>query len=203
MAEIEAEINAARNDFLPPLISYNNKSYILKTATTQITENTYTNLSMGVSVKVDNQQFRGVLHKFNNIMSVEFSKESYTNIGSFTLEHLNDVIKKIKNEGTILNQKKTVPYSYSITSGSYLQESFFTAYLSTGLIFGNSMCSLRIIEDNTFENIWTIDRKHAMEKSLTGDREEDYGLILYLKNFMGSLQVGDPQVINSGNTATA
>lgn len=80
------------------------KTYTLNTTSVQFRGNTYNHLSLGVSqAEVPmNKMPRGSLHSLNHVFMADFSSETYTNVGAFTLEHLNYTIIKIKGENTTL-----------------------------------------------------------------------------------------------------
>ncbi len=71
--------------------------------------NTYSEVSMGVDqFDPSNPSFlltRGSMNKLYNVLFADFQDENYTNIGAFTLEHLNEVMKVIKNEQSYLPTK--------------------------------------------------------------------------------------------------
>lgn len=75
-----------------------------------------------------------------NIMAADFINENFTNIGGFTLEHLNDIMLKIKKENTTLERKSKIPYSLAFTDqNEQMKDStFFTSYFSSSLIFSMS-----------------------------------------------------------------
>lgn len=61
--------------------------------------------------------------------------------------------------------------------------------LSSCLIFGFGMGTLKITGGTTFNNVWLIDRiqTFSMSDSLT---DPDFGLIINLKSFIGILLIG-------------
>ena len=74
---------------------------------TRFVSNTIANTSLGVYVTLDNdlQQFKGTLIRFINMMAVDFISNTIMNVGGFTLEDLNGILVKIKNETTTLDEK--------------------------------------------------------------------------------------------------
>ena len=68
-------------------------SLTVQTMTVQFVNNTYSDISMGVTRLRDNDTFvRGSLHKAYNVMAIDFSGEKYYNIMGHTSEHLQQVI---------------------------------------------------------------------------------------------------------------
>lgn len=102
-------------------------------------------------------------------MAIDFSSENFTNIGGFTLEHLRDVLWLIKRENTTLDLKSTMPYNSNSTKMP--ESSFFTAYFSTGLIYVTTSVRIRFLNNNTFNNIWLIDRKSPFQKAIGSEKE--------------------------------
>ena len=60
-------------------------------------------------------------------------------------------------------------------------------------IYGNFDNATIQISKNTFDNIWLIDRKAPLQTAIASERATDYGLILFLRNFQGVLQIGGPR----------
>lgn len=96
-------------------------------------------------------------------MAVDIVNETYTNIGGFTLEHLREILVRIKGETTYLANKVLMPYS-SLTSVTFIMKdsTFFNSDLSNTLLFGYGMSQMRFLESNRFENIWLIDKLYSM-----------------------------------------
>ncbi len=87
-----------------------------------------------------------------------------------------------------MEQKSELPYSLAVPpSGKYVDSSFYTTFVSAGMFYANSMNRFRLLENNTFDNIWVVDRKSAMQMSVGSEREWDYGLLIFVKNFLGRL----------------
>ncbi|TNV88127.1 hypothetical protein FGO68_gene3291 [Halteria grandinella] len=156
------------------------------------TGNHYENISIGVTQKLDQTFIRGSLIKLYNILSVDFRQETFINVGAFTLEHLSQVLWKIKGEKTTLRLKGGFPYltQFVDPSTGISNLPFFTDYLSCCLIYAHSILRLRILGENTFENIWLIDRQQAMQAADSIERAADYGLLIYARDFNGVLQIG-------------
>ena len=168
---------------------------------TRFVSNTIANTSLGVYVTLDNdlQQYKGTLIRFINMMAVDFISNTIMNVGGFTLEDLNGILIKIKNERTTLDEKWFFPYATAETTQLSLRGmTFFTKYLSNSLISVFAMSSLRIIGSSTFRNIYMIDRLLAMLEQKTSVRTSEFGLILILNTFKGSLKIGD----DDGNLVT-
>lgn len=145
-------------------------------------------------MQVDQTIVRGALIKFNNIMAADFSGETFLNVGAFTIDHLSRVLYRIKGEYTKLDNKGRLPYlKEAMTNIKIADQPFFTDYLSCCLIYANSMHRLRILGQNTFDNVWLIDRQAALQNSVGSERASDYGLILYLRHFLGRVQIGGPR----------
>ena len=69
------------------------ESLTVQTMSVQFVNNTYSDISMGVTRLRDNDTFvRGSLHKAYNVMAIDFSGEKYYNIMGHTSEHLQQVI---------------------------------------------------------------------------------------------------------------
>lgn len=73
----------------------------------QFRKNFYSRIALGVTQESipSTKLIRGSLHKFNHIMSVEFTEEWYEHIGSFTGEQLSYTVGIIKGEGSYLEYK--------------------------------------------------------------------------------------------------
>lgn len=65
--------------------------YTFNLLSTSFKGNHYTNLSMGVSSKLEDSLIRGSLIKLNNFLAVDFKDERFENVGAFTQEHLTQV----------------------------------------------------------------------------------------------------------------
>ena len=75
----------------------------------QFVNNTYRDLSMGVTMLRNNQTFvRGTLHKSFNVMSLDFNGESYQGIMGHTSEHLQYVTSQVKQSPENVINGKTL-----------------------------------------------------------------------------------------------
>ncbi|TNV88176.1 hypothetical protein FGO68_gene8013 [Halteria grandinella] len=178
------------------------KSYTLNNQSSQFKGNTYQHLSIGVATDklYMTKMFRGSLIKLNHIFKTEFQQETYKSVGSFTFEHLQYVIRKIKNEDTFLEAKEPLRYSKSemntyygqIPGGNtaFTKQTIFNKYLSTSLIDGYCVGEIRFIEFNNFTNIWMLNQGSMFVKATGVDEMSESGLILYTTYLFSSLQIG-------------
>lgn len=90
------------------------ESFTLDLLSTRFIGNTYVNLSLGVASDATtmNKMHRGSLIKLNQIMTVDFQDETFINVGSFTVEHFQAVLSKIKNEVPSLRETPPMVTSY-------------------------------------------------------------------------------------------
>ncbi|TNV74929.1 hypothetical protein FGO68_gene8072 [Halteria grandinella] len=171
------------------IISTSSGKLSLYEGQTILQNNAYTNISMGVAT-ADIASYHGSLIKFVNVFKASLQNETFMNIGGYTVEHSKELLS------LILNIEKAL-FSSNIKTELFGEENeplwtakqniqsmpFMQTYLSTSLIFCNSMHQL-IITGN-FNNIWLIDRFNALKPL------QQQGVILYLSNFKGKLQIGD------------
>jgi hypothetical protein len=120
--------------------------------------------------------------------------ETYLNIGAFAVEHLKEVILEVKGETTLFPDKPELVLK-DMTSDKnnllLLEEPFFRQCLSNTLIYSFGQTKLRIAGKTIFDNVWLIDKYKEMEISSGDDQVPDYGLIAYIRNFIGVLLLGD------------
>jgi hypothetical protein len=149
---------------------------------------------MGSQVNLIETSLKGSLHKFINIPMLSLSDETYMDIGAFTVEHLKEVIYKVKGEFTYFKDKPELilsqvdPYNNNIVQ---ITEPFFLNCLSNTLIYNYGGFLMSIGGDTTFENIWLIDRYREFQMSTGDESDTNYGLIAYLRNFNGGFFIGD------------
>lgn len=149
-------------------------------------------MGVGEAVKISELPTRGSLLKLINIPVCDFKNETFRNIGAFTVEHLEQIILKVKGEPTAIHRKDKFEIENTNPNEQVymIVNKFYLYYLSHGLIYISGMFQLRIIENTIFDNIWLIDRANPFI-AVSGDEAiPDYGLLLYLKNFIGFLIIG-------------
>ena len=120
--------------------------------------------------------------------------ETYLNIGAFTVEHLKEVLLEVKGETTLFLDKPEFVLANmapDLNNFILLEEPFFRQCLSNTLIYSFGQTKLRIAGKTTFDNVWLIDKYKEMEISTGDDQVPDYGLIAYLRNFVGAFLLGD------------
>ncbi|TNV88190.1 hypothetical protein FGO68_gene11546 [Halteria grandinella] len=179
------------------------KSYTLNNQSVQFIGNTYQHLSMGVATDQPTQtkMFRGSLIKLNHIFKTEFQMETYISVGSFTFEHMQYVMRKIKNEDTFIEGKQSLRFNQVDMNNYYgmnptgknmpfSKQSFFQNYLSTSLIDGYCLGEIRFLEFNNFTNIWLLNQDSMFIRTTGVDEKSESGLILYTSYLFSSLQIG-------------
>jgi hypothetical protein len=137
---------------------------------------------------------KGSLHSFINIANIDMIDETYLNIGAFTVEHLKEVLFEVKGETTLFLDKPEFVLANmapDLNNFILLEEPFFRQCLSNTLIYSFGQTKLRIAGKTTFDNVWLIDKYKEMEISTGDDQVPDYGLIAYLRNFVGAFLLGD------------
>ncbi|TNV88001.1 hypothetical protein FGO68_gene2384 [Halteria grandinella] len=155
--------------------------------TTNITGNTYTNISMGAS-REDTYTVLGSLNTFINIGATRMEYEKFENVGAFTMEKANQMVNLIRSSGA-----SQVTYQKSETG----YEAWYTQAMSNSLFVFQSVSNIKIGKGNSFNNIWLIDRVDAMTNL------QSKGVILYVELITESLTIGDsseePNIIKNIN----
>lgn len=143
------------------------------------------------------KMLRGSLIKLNHIFKTEFQQETHKSVGSFTFEHLQYVIRKIKNEDTFLEAKEPLRYNQADMNKYYgaspagntvfTKQTLFNKYLSTSLIDAYCVGEIRFLNFNNFTNIWMLNQGSMFVKTTGVDDVSESGLILYTTYLFSSL----------------
>ncbi|CDW77017.1 UNKNOWN [Stylonychia lemnae] len=162
-------------NYLSGLIDTSTSMYIYKTI---LKNNTFLNCTLGVTYKdsYSSRFYMGSLISLMGILVAEIDAQNFTNIGAMTQEQLNLILSQIGITFTSDTEKEKLPTS---------SQEFYKGIVGCCLININQMLLLTL-KGSYFENIWNIDRFNAFSTSSM------QGLILYLKNYYGTLQIGDP-----------
>lgn len=128
--------------------------------------NKYINVSMGVASEIGSVTNHGGLLKFVNTLFVYIEEEWYENAGAYSLDHSIELLGKIHNrdglgalvKSTFRDEYNWVYFYFCGDGFDIMEMPFYINALSTSLIVSHRAGNLRIGKENTFINVWLIDR---------------------------------------------
>lgn len=82
--------------FPDKVLTYKGLQFNMSQVEVRLIGNSYENISMGAFAEVGNHTFKGCLIRFARVQSALLTRESFKNVGAFTVDHLEYVLKQMK-----------------------------------------------------------------------------------------------------------